>query len=109
MMSTRRHFVGSLKDGKLGESAIEVISAEENLTDMPLIVISGGTPDDAFDAGARERFNQTHVQIAELSTQGEYRVVEAADHFTLMTNQSHAQETVDATRDLYTLLAEDHE
>lgn len=100
MMSTRRHFTGSLKDGELGESAIGVIRAEEDLTDMPLILISGGTPDNDFDEGARPRFNETHVELAELSTQGEYRIVDAANHYTLMTDEDNAGITVDAVRDM---------
>jgi pimeloyl-ACP methyl ester carboxylesterase len=109
MMSTQRHFSGSVKDGKLGESAIDVIRAEEDVTDMPLIVVSGGTPDDSFDAGARERFNRTHEELAALSTRGEHRVVEAADHFTLMTDQGHAQATVHAIEDLYILATESNQ
>lgn len=98
--TTQRHFQQSVNDGKVGESAIEVILEQEDLGEMPLIVLSAEEADSAFDDAARAGMNASHLEIVALSSQAEHRVVGGAGHITIVTHEASAQTTVTAVRDL---------
>jgi pimeloyl-ACP methyl ester carboxylesterase len=99
-MSTRSFFEGMIRDGRLGDSAGEMLAANESMGDLPVIVLSAEEPNDTFDADERERFTDTHAEIATYSLQGEHRIIAGADHFTIVTQQERATEATQAIHDI---------
>lgn len=103
--TTQRHFQQAVKDGEVGDSAVEVILDQEDLGEMPIIVLSAEEADDTFDSEARPRLTASHVEMAELSTRGEQRTVPGATHITIVTHEDTAEATVDAVRDMLVMVS----
>ena len=101
MMASTRFWDSFIPDALLGESAVALLSTGEQLGDRPLIVLSASEPDSAFAAAARARFTALHRRMAEaLSTRGEHRVIDGADHYTIVTSPDYASAVVDVVRDV---------
>ena len=77
-----------------GDSMPTVLREEHEVTslgDMPLLVLTATEPDDAV----RKVWSQANIEMAELSTNGSYRVVEGATHISLAYREGDAQVCAD--------------
>lgn len=66
------------------------------IQDLPLIVLSRTEPDDAFTGPQQE----IDAALAATSVHGSHRLVEGADHVSIVTSEEHARETTDAIREI---------
>ncbi len=99
-MSVRSFFDGMVQDGRVGDSAASALSPDESVGDLPMIVLSASEPDEGFDTEERARFNETHMEIANLSSNSEHRIVVGANHYTIVTQEIYASEITGAIRDI---------
>jgi len=77
-----------------GESMPTVLREEHAVTslgDIPLLVLTANEPDDAV----RKVWTQANIEMAELSTNGSYRIVEGATHISLAYRHNDAQVCTD--------------
>jgi hypothetical protein len=58
-----------------------------SLGDIPLLVLTANEPDDAV----RKVWTQANIEMATLSTNGSYQIVNGATHMSLVYRQSDAQ------------------
>jgi pimeloyl-ACP methyl ester carboxylesterase len=94
---------GYIPDAMLGERAAALLAEGEQLAEIPVIVLSAGSADEAFPEGARERFTALHEEMARaLSALGTHQVVEGANHYTIVTQLDYAQTVIDAVQTLLT-------
>lgn len=91
ILISSRQVSGWAAEGRLGDSAVERLADGEDLHHVPLMVLSAGQPDGAFDAAQRAVLAEQHRQITALSNQGVYRPVPGAGHVTIVTHQEYAQ------------------
>jgi pimeloyl-ACP methyl ester carboxylesterase len=89
---SHHHFRSLGIEGHIGDSAAAWLWQNENLLDVPMLVLSAGDPGGGFDADQRSALTALHVRLAEIAPQGEHRVIPAANHVTLVTHQEPAQE-----------------
>ncbi|PSN20626.1 alpha/beta hydrolase [filamentous cyanobacterium CCP5] len=80
-------------------SSILQVKQTEDLGDTPLVVLSRTEPQDPLT----QAHHHSHAALAELSSQGQHRLVSGADHFSLMTNPDHAQQVTQAIREVMAL------
>ncbi|PSN20625.1 alpha/beta hydrolase [filamentous cyanobacterium CCP5] len=66
----------------------------------PLVVLSGDPAVEPDQAHWLAEWQALHAELAELSTQGEHRLIEGADHNSLLLNSDHAPAVVNAIRDV---------
>lgn len=86
----------------LAKSAGKYIKASESsLNDRPLVVLSAGQADRLIHARVRPAFTESHAALARLSRKGRHRVIQAADHFTIVLQEEHAREVAGAVREVY--------
>lgn len=71
-----------------------------NLQDKPLVVLSRTTPSDIMTQAHQE----SHAELAKLSTRGSHRLIPDADHFSLVTQQKDALATIKAIQDVITIV-----
>lgn len=78
------------------------VRATNGLGDMPLVVLSASRvpPDQVAAAGFFPAIHALHGELAALSTRGVHRVVDDADHFSLVLHPSGAQATIAAVREV---------
>jgi pimeloyl-ACP methyl ester carboxylesterase len=95
-----QHMSGLGSEEVLGNTASTYVDQNEDLSDMPLIVLSAAEPDEAFDPQQREALNRLHARIADQSEFGEQRSVEGAGHITIVTHQQYAAEVAAAIMDM---------
>lgn len=89
-----------LPDAYVADTTVPFLRVGESLEDKPLVVLSAGAPGGGF-VDDRETFTAIHQQMAKtLSSRGEHRVIEGADHVTLITDRAHAKEVVAAVREV---------
>jgi hypothetical protein len=67
-----------------------------SLGDIPLLVLVATEPADAV----RKVWNQANIEMAGLSTNGRYRIVEGATHMSMAYRQADAQVCVDGILDV---------
>jgi hypothetical protein len=78
-------------DIRYGETAIAILKAKEAQHDWLLIVLSAGAVDEGFNASARIGVTALHANLADtLSTQGQHRIVEGAEHIPVVTREARA-------------------
>jgi hypothetical protein len=70
--------------------------AVKSLGDMPLVVLSATRPADE----TRQAWNEFSVELAGLSSNSDYRLVDGATHMSLALKQEHAQQTSTAILDV---------
>jgi pimeloyl-ACP methyl ester carboxylesterase len=95
-----KHMSGLRSEEVLGNTASAYLRQNEDLSRMPLIVLSATEPDGAFNPDQREALNRLHAQIADQSAFGEQRFVEGAGHVTIVTHRQYALEITNAVVDL---------
>lgn len=71
-----------------------------DFSDTPLVVINRGTPMGASDVSVTRATQQAGAELAALSSEVSHRIVADADHFSLVMDREHAEETVDAIRNI---------
>jgi pimeloyl-ACP methyl ester carboxylesterase len=90
--ASNKLFGGMWKDALLAESAVPAIRDGDYLEDKLLMVVSAGEEDGSFPGGKRARFTEMHSEMAQkISSQGGHRVIEGADHFSIVTGRQHAE------------------
>jgi pimeloyl-ACP methyl ester carboxylesterase len=97
------HWAGVFPDARLGESAAELLTADgADLAGLPLVVLSATEPDTSIgDAADRAWFTGLHERLATAaSTSGEHRLVDGADHMSIVTDPRHAAAVTDAIREV---------
>lgn len=99
------HVEGMRADILSMEESMAQVRTVGGLGERPLSVISVGSP-----AGPMLRTIQAmHTELASLSSRSTHRIVEGADHFSLVTNRAYAQSAIDAVYDMVEVLrAETH-
>jgi hypothetical protein len=63
----------------------------KSLGDIPLLVLVATEPADSF----RKVWNQANIEMADLSTNGSYRIVEGATHMSLVYRHADVQVSTD--------------
>jgi pimeloyl-ACP methyl ester carboxylesterase len=87
----------SLNDQVNGMSTVFVEEHQvTSLGDIPLLVLVSTEPDDA----SHKIWRQANIEMADLSTQGSYQIVNGATHFSLVYRQADAQVCVDGILDV---------
>jgi pimeloyl-ACP methyl ester carboxylesterase len=97
---------GMWPDVLLAESAVPDIRERGLLGEKPLVILSAGQ-DEGLSEGEHTRVTNTHREMAgSISSEGEHRIIEGADHSSIVTERQHAQdvahtvqEVVDAVRE----------
>lgn len=98
--STPQYMNGLLHDARYGETAVDYLVKGENWRDMPVVVLSAGEADEAFNATQRKNFNTLHATLASRSSQGEHRVVPGAGHLSIIMRQEYAASVIEAIAEL---------
>ncbi|MBX3000888.1 MAG: alpha/beta fold hydrolase [Caldilineaceae bacterium] len=92
---SHRQIRGWESEGRLGESATDLLRQGETWGDFPVVVLDATQADGAFDAQQREILTAQFEQIAAQSG-GRRQPVPGAGHVTIVTQQQYAQVIVDA-------------
>lgn len=99
--STAQYAEGFLAEARYGDSAIGFLQAHERPHGWPLIVLSAGADDEAFQGSARSGFTALHADLAgTLSARGSHRVIADATHLTIVTYEEHARAVTRAIREV---------
>lgn len=77
----------------MADTSVQVLAAEDYLTDQPLVVLSAGEPVDDAD---REVWTAVNAAIAARSSLGSHQVIGHAGHMALTVEQPYAQVTANA-------------
>jgi hypothetical protein len=91
---SHRQIRGWESEGRLGESATDLLNQGETWGDFPVVVLAGTEADGAFNARQRQILTGQFQQIAAQSG-GLYQPVTGAGHVTIVTQQPYAQVIVD--------------
>lgn len=86
-----RFFQSLLAQGESISTVFQEERAVTSLGDRPLLVLVATEPEDAV----RKIWNQANIEMAGLSTQGRYRIVEGATHISLAYREADAQICID--------------
>ena len=99
-MASQKPYGGLWADVRLGEGAAEALRDGEHLEEEPLVVLSAGDPDAMnFPPDDRRAFTAMNERMAlGLSSRGEHRVVQGADHLSIVAEKRYAGEVIDAVR-----------
>jgi pimeloyl-ACP methyl ester carboxylesterase len=90
LAASHRHMRGLASEGILADSAAAVLRGEEQLGDMPLLVLGATEPDGAFNAEQRQVLDAQHQRLAQRSAHGIYQTVPGAGHVTIVTHETPA-------------------
>lgn len=77
---------------------VKASAAAQNLGDVPMVVLWAGHG--LTGAGAQELYVQLRAEIATYSTNSVTRVIEGADHGSILGNEQYAQQVTDAILDV---------
>ena len=100
-MASQKLYGGLWADVRLGEGAAEAPRDGEHLEEEPLVVLSAGDPDAMnVPPDGRRAFTAMNERMALglLSSRGEHRVVQGADHLSIVAEKRYAGEVIDAVR-----------
>jgi pterin-4a-carbinolamine dehydratase len=69
---------------------------------MPIIALTAGEQlhDPDLPASFGEVLIELHTELASLSTNGEHRIIDGADHYTILMGQDYALQVAAAIRDV---------
>jgi pimeloyl-ACP methyl ester carboxylesterase len=82
-----RYFQSLIKQGDSMPTVLQEEHEVKSLGDIPLLVLVATEPADAV----RKVWNQANIEMAGLSTNGSYRIVEGATHISLVYREVDAQ------------------
>src|SRR5829696_8392213 len=93
-------YEGMWPDISLAESAVPTLRDGEHFRKKPVTILSAGEPDPmSFPGSDRREFTAMHERMARrLSTLGEHRIVEGADHLSIVAERDHARKVSGAIR-----------
>lgn len=84
------------------DDAPEQLGSLSGFGDLPIIALSAGeqlnNPDLPPSSG--EVFLELHAELASLSTNGEHRIIDGADHYSILMEQDYARQVVAAIHDV---------
>lgn len=99
--SSPRYFQSLIAQGHSMATILQEEREVKSLGDIPLLVLVATEPDDAI----RKIWSQANIEMAALSTNGRYQIVDGATHMSLVYHQNDAQvcthgilEVLDAVR-----------
>jgi pimeloyl-ACP methyl ester carboxylesterase len=96
-----RHLTAMAAEWPMSNRTVaRLAAAGESLGARPNIVLSAGADDHYFQGERRARFTASQAAIAQLSEKGEQRLIEGADHYTIVTQEPHARTVVAAIREV---------
>lgn len=97
-------FYDTLKAQQLAmyETSAQVLAAEEQLGDLPIIVLSPTHP--GQDGRYRQIWTEINAGIAARSANGTHRLVAGADHMALAVNQEYAAITADSILEMVAMV-----
>jgi pimeloyl-ACP methyl ester carboxylesterase len=90
-MCTARYLKATHEELAAWDASAAQVRSNESLGDLPLMVVSAGTAPEGAVAFVPP-FQALHRELAALSSRGEYRVIDEADHMSLLTNEQHARQ-----------------
>jgi pimeloyl-ACP methyl ester carboxylesterase len=107
--------VAHLMAGRAELLSVEGILAEandvESLEYRPLLVLSANKltafTDPSTNQDELKIMQELHASVAALSSQGTHRIVDGADHLTLVTSQQYAQTVTEAIRQVVEIVRQD--
>jgi len=106
--ASTRFFQSLIAQSESGTTILQEEHAVTSLGDIPLLVLTANEPDDAV----RKVWTQANIEMASLSTNGSYRIVEGATHISLAYRERDAQvctdgilEVLEAARAMHALQA----
>lgn len=89
--ASNKPYKGMWSDVLLAESAVPAIRESGLLGAKPLVVLSAGQ-DEGLSEGEHTRITDMHREMADsISSEGEHRIIEGADHSSIVTERQHAQ------------------
>jgi pimeloyl-ACP methyl ester carboxylesterase len=95
------HHIGSAGiEAYLGDSAAAWLQQNEQLPDIPLMVLSAADAGGGFDQQQRSAFTRLHARLAERAPQGEHHSIPNTDHITIVTHEGPAREVSEAIRSI---------
>jgi pimeloyl-ACP methyl ester carboxylesterase len=96
-----RHIPGVRSEIHVADSAAEHMrSLPADLGDLPVIVLSAGQPDVGFKGEARPKLTAVHSNLARQSTRGVHRMVEGADHYSIVQREEYTPAVTAAIREV---------
>jgi pimeloyl-ACP methyl ester carboxylesterase len=99
-IANSHHHMGSLEqEGQIGDSAAAWLIENEEMLDVPLLVLSAGEAGGGFDQAQRAGLTALHERLAARAPQGERRILSGANHVTLVTHAGPAGEVAQAISD----------
>lgn len=102
--SSTAHLRGMASEWDMGNRTTDALEvAGEHYGDIPIVILSSGRTDREFDDAARQRFTGLQAQMTALSSRAEHRMVDGANHYTIVTDRAHAAEVVAAIRTVLNL------
>jgi pimeloyl-ACP methyl ester carboxylesterase len=95
------HHIGSAGiEANIGDSAAAWLRQNEQLPDIPLLVLSAADSGGGFDQQQRSAFTRLHARLAERAPQGEHHTLTNANHLTIVTHEEPARQVAAAIRSM---------
>ena len=96
-----RNIAGMRSEIHTADTAAEALrSLTADLGDRPVIVLSAGQPDTGFNGEARPKLTAAHAALARQFVRGSHRMVDQADHYTIVQRQEYARAIIEAIREV---------
>jgi pimeloyl-ACP methyl ester carboxylesterase len=97
---SHRHLRNTGRDAYIGNSAADLLLAEEDLSRFSLLVLTAPEPDSGIPSPLREEINERHAALAARSPHGRQILVPGAGHVSIVTHEDHAGYIVSAIIEL---------
>ena len=91
LSASTRYFQSLIAQSHSMPTVVREVREVTSLGDIPLLVLVATEPDDAV----RKVWSQANIEMATLSTNGSYQIVNGATHMSLVYRQSDAQTCAD--------------
>jgi pimeloyl-ACP methyl ester carboxylesterase len=98
LLITSKHLQGTLAEANQWEKTTAQVRQQQDLGNIPLLVISAGTDEFGFSAQRIENWQALQQDLTKLSDNSRHKLIPQASHHSLLTNPEHANMTVTAIR-----------
>jgi pimeloyl-ACP methyl ester carboxylesterase len=95
---SQEHLNGQKREYQYLENTLAQGRTVGNLGSRPVIVLSAGKAQTRGTEKVVKVFQQLHKELSQLSTQGSQKVIDGAEHITIITNRDYALKVVEAIR-----------
>lgn len=98
--STSRYISSTFGELVVFDDVPDQLGNLSNFGDIPIIALTAGEQlhDPDLPVSFSEVLLELHAELASLSTNGEHRIIEGADHYTILMGQDYASQVVAAIR-----------